>query len=144
MRKMLTVAHLCYPNYTEACFLTNTPYYNNGVDEPEAHQLVDRLLDLGAQSALVTSIRVDGQPAVVGYNAQTDSRFLLPYSEIPVHFPGTGDIFSAVLIAKILADEPLEQSTRAAMDAVYRLIDHNKDNADKNCGIPLEQCLNLL
>ena len=26
MREMLSVAHLCYPNYTEACYLTDKPY----------------------------------------------------------------------------------------------------------------------
>ena len=31
-----------------------------------------------------------------------------------------------------------------AMDGVYTLIDLNKDNTDKNRGIPLEQFLNVL
>lgn len=30
------------------------------------------------------------------------------------------------------------------MDGVYTLIDHNKDNEDKNRGIPVEQFLSLL
>ena len=30
------------------------------------------------------------------------------------------------------------------MDALYRLIDVNKDNEDKNRGIPVEQWLRLL
>ena len=36
------------------------------------------------------------------------------------------------------------ESTRKAMDAVYRLIDLNKDNEDKNVGIPLERYLNII
>ena len=36
------------------------------------------------------------------------------------------------------------KSTREAMDALYRLIDANKDNDDKNRGIPVEQWLRLL
>jgi pyridoxine kinase len=65
----------------------------------------------------------------------------LEYNEIPVHFPGTGDIFSAVLIGHLLKDELLVDSTRKAMDAVARLIELNKDNVDKNRGIPLENFL---
>ena len=93
---------------------------------------------------LITSIPVDGQPSVVGYNAQGEQYFSLGYDEIPVHFPGTGDIFSAILIGHILNGEPLVDATRKAMDGVYKLIDLNKDNEDKNRGIPLEQFLDVL
>ena len=61
-----------------------------------------------------------------------------------MHFPGTGDIFSAVLIGRLLDGEMLKPSTRRAMDAVYTLIDLNKDNEDKNRGIPLEKYLDVL
>ena len=144
MREMLSVAHLCYPNYTEACYLTERQFRAEGVTPDEARSLLDRLREIGSESALITSITVDGQSSVVGYNHSEDSYFMLPYTEIPVHFPGTGDIFSAVLIGHLLDGERLESSTQAAMDAVYRLIDLNKYNEDKNRGIPLEKYLNIL
>lgn len=141
MRSMVAVAHLCYPNYTEACLLTDTPYKQEGVSQTDAQALLDGLRKIGSQSALITSIVVDGQPSVVGYHKETDTYFSLPYEEIPVHFPGTGDIFSAVLIGHLLDGETLESSTQKAMDAVYRLIDLNRNNEDKNRGIPLEKYL---
>lgn len=144
MREMISVAHLTYPNYTEACYLTDTPYREEGVTKEEAKRLLDQLREIGAQSVLITSIRVDGQTAVMGYNHHQQSYFLLPYQEIPVHFPGTGDIFSAVLVGHLLQDRPLRLSTRIAMDTVARLIDLNKHNKDKNRGIPLENYLSLL
>lgn len=144
MREMISVADLIFPNYTEACYLTDTPYQTEGVSAEEARVLTDKLRQTGARSVLITSITVDGQNAVVGYHAGDDEYFLLPYTEIPVHFPGTGDIFSAVLIGHLLRGEPLKQSTRTAMDAVYQLIELNRDNKDKNCGIPLENYLNIL
>ena len=79
-----------------------------------------------------------------GYNHTDDEYFLLDYTEIPVHFPGTGDIFSAVLIGHLLNGDKLKAACRKAMDAVYQLIDLNKDNADKNRGIPLERYLDIL
>ena len=144
MREMLSVAHLCYPNYTEACYLTDKPYRPEGVSAEEARQLVEELRQIGPKSVLITSIPIDGQPSVIGYNHLTDTWFTHVYTEIPVHFPGTGDIFSAILIGHILNGTPLEASTRRAMDGVYTLIDHNKDNEDKNRGIPVEQFLSLL
>ena len=144
MREMLTVAHLCYPNYTEACYLTGMPYHADGVTAAEARRLIDALREVGAKSVLITSILVDGVHCVEGYNHFTNEYFKLEYTEIPVHFPGTGDIFSAVLIGHLLKEEPLVASTRKAMDVVAKLIELNKDNTDKNRGIPLENFLYLI
>ena len=106
--------------------------------------MLDLLRKIGTKSGLITSIPVDGKPSVVGYNHISNEYFQLCYDEIPVHFPGTGDIFSAILIGHLLNEEPLTDATRKAMDGVYQLIFLNKDNEDKNRGIPLEQYLNIL
>ena len=55
-----------------------------------------------------------------------------------------GDIFSAILIGHLLDGEELVPSTQKAIDGVYKLIDLNKDNKDKNRGIPLEKYLGVL
>lgn len=144
MREMVAVAHLTYPNYTEACYLTGHPYHPEGVTAQEARELVDQLRHIGARSVLITSIRIDGQSMVTGYNHDRDEYFSLEYTEIPVHFPGTGDMFSAILIGHLLRGESLLFSTRRAMDGVAMLIDLNRDNEDKNRGIPVEKFLHLL
>jgi len=151
MRKMISVAHLCFPNYTEACYLTNTPYKKDGVTLQEAYDLIDKLRDIGARSVLITSIPVEGTPSVVGYKSPLPPSpedqqmvFCLTYNEIPVRIPGTGDIFSAIVIANLLKGEELQTSTRRAMDNVRTLIDLNKDNKDKIRGIPLERYLHVL
>lgn len=144
MREMVGVAHLTFPNHTEACYLTGESYHAEGVSMDDAKRLVDGLRSIGARSAMVTSIRVDGEPSVVGYNHDDNKYFRLSYTEIPVHFPGTGDIFSAVLIGSLLDGAQLTASTRRAMDAVYRLIDLNKENTDKNRGIPIEKYLDII
>ena len=122
-----------YPNYTEACYLTGHPYNEKGVGSAEARMLVDKLRAIGARSVLITSITVDGQSMVVGYNHLKNEYFSLDYTEIPVHFPGTGDMFSAILIGHLLKG-----------DGVAQLIDLNRDNEDKNRGIPVENFLHLL
>lgn len=144
MREMISVADLCYPNYTEACYLTGTEYKDSGVSKEEAGKLLDGLHAIGSKSVLITSIDIDGQPSVAGYNHTTGKYFYLPFTEIPVHFPGTGDIFSAILIGHLMNGDSLTVSTRKAMDGVYNLIDLNKDNPDKNRGIYLEKFLNIL
>ena len=84
MQEMLSVAHLCFPNYTEACLLTGMEYKEEGISREEAQQLVNQLRNIGTHSVLITSCIIDGQHAVVGYNHLTKEHFLLPYEEIPV------------------------------------------------------------
>ncbi|MBM6992573.1 MAG: pyridoxamine kinase [Prevotella sp.] len=144
MQEMIAVSDLMFPNYTEACYLTHTDYHPEGISMEEAKGLVTALHDKSGKSVLITSIPVAGQHCVVGYNHKSGQYFMLPYTEIPVHFPGTGDIFSAVLIGHLLSGDSLRKSTRMAMDAVYRLIDLNKNNDDKNRGIPLENYLEVV
>ena len=144
MRDMVAVAHLTFPNYTEACYLTNTPIKMEGITWEEAGDLLDKLRDIGCKSTLITSCKIDGQNAVAGYNHFEDHYFHLEYHEIPGLFHGTGDIFSAVLIGHLLNGEPMKTSTRTAMDTVFRMIDRYRDTDDKNRGIPIEKCLDLL
>ena len=148
MRRMVSVAHLSVPNYTEACYLTDTPFTLDAVDLDEAYRLVDRLRAIGSRSVVVTSMTIveEGQvtKAVVGYNAATDTYFRLPYTEIPVRFPGTGDIFSSVLFGNLLKDETLEDSTQKAMDVVAQMIFLCQNQKDKLRGIPIEKYLSLL
>ena len=144
MRQMVSVADLTFPNYTEACYLTSTPYLEEGMTWEDAREMLSRLRDIGCRSALVTSARVEGQSCVIGYNHFDGEYFRLDYDEIPVLIHGTGDIFSAVLIGHLMKGEPLVQCTRTAMDVVSRLIDRNRDLDDKKRGIPIEKCLDLL
>ena len=144
MKEMISVADLIYPNHTEACYLTGTLYNKIGVTHEEACTLVDKLREIGAKSVLITSIPIEGQTSVIGYNHNDGEYFILPYTEIPVHFPGTGDMFSAVLIGNLLNGQTLKKSARKAMDVVYKLIDLNKNNKDKNRGIPIEKYLHVI
>ena len=144
MREMVSVAHLTFPNYTEACYLTDTPIHMEGITWDETKVLLNKLREIGCQSVIITSCKIDGQNAVAAYNHFDDSYFHLEYHEIPGLFHGTGDIFSAVLIGHLLNGESLKVSTRTAMDTVFRMIDRYRDTEDKNRGIPVEKCLDLL
>ena len=145
MRRMLGVAHLAKPNYTEACYLSGVPYRRGGISRDEARRLLDSLLLLGARSAIITSCIIEGRNAVCGFDADTRSYFVHEYEEIPGQFHGTGDIFSAVFIGSLLGTGlALPDATRRAMDVVSQMIDRNRDVKDHNCGIFIERCLDIL
>lgn len=140
------MADYIVPNYTEACYLTGTAYEAEGVSEETYQKMIDALRVLGAKSVVITSaiVRDSDKKSVVGYDHKEGKYFRIDFEEIPVRFPGTGDIFSAVFMAKILAGESLHNATQKAMDAVRAMIAENAENVDKFKGIPLETCLEVL
>ena len=147
MRELIATADYIVPNYTEAAYLAGVPYQCGGTTREELYALADKLHALGAGSVLITSARmlVDGgwEPiaCVVGYDAAADQHFILPYEELPVRFPGTGDIFSAVFMGHILRGDALKAAAQATMQTVSKMLAQNADNQDKYKGIPLETCL---
>jgi len=152
MRRMVSVAHLIVPNYTEACYLTDIPFTTDAIPQREAYRIVDSLRKIGSRSVIITSMKIEASTssadgfvhAVVGFNAASGEYFMLPYQEIPVRFQGTGDIFSSVLFGHLLKGDALEGSTQKAMDVVAKMIFLNKDQKDKFLGIPIENHLDLL
>lgn len=144
MKDLCSIADYVVPNYTEAALLTGSSYKEEGMIYEEACILIDKIRDLGSKSVIVTSMCIDGQAAVVGYDFDGSSYFMLPFEYIPVSFPGTGDIFSSFMMGNILLGKPLKESVQIAMDKVKKLILFNKDNEDKFRGIPVEVWLHKI
>lgn len=142
MRQMVSVADLTIPNYTEACYLTDTPFRPEGITREEARQMLRQLVSIGARSALITSCVIDGRNQVCGYSSE--SFFFHEYEEIPGQFHGTGDIFAAVLIGSLMGGQSLSDATRRSMNVVSQMISRNRDVKDYMCGIFIERCLDLL
>ncbi len=144
MQQLVAISDVALPNYTEACLLTGTPIAPKGITAAEADALVDALRTIGAKSVVITSATVDGERAVVGYSHLTNERFILPFDEIDAYFPGSGDIFSSVLMGRVLSGAGLQEATQSAMNAVRELIRLNVDQEDKPRGLPIESYLEVI
>ena len=143
MRSLVECADYAVPNYTEACLLTDTPMAEQ-ITADEARALVDAMLALGAKSVVITSAKVDGASAVIGYDHVAGEYFTIPFELIPVYFPGTGDTFSSVLVGRVMAGWSLQRATTDAMRVVAELIERNADQEDKSAGLPIEACLDVI
>ena len=144
MRQMCKVADLIVPNCTEAAFLASKYTDKRILTMAEAEDLAHTLHGYGAKTVVITSVNIDGQTSTLLLDGETDKMNVFPYTEIPVRFPGTGDIFSAVLIGKYRGGHSIEDSVQSAMKVVEKLIALNKDNVDKYKGIPLEQYIEVI
>ena len=140
MRNIVSCADYIVPNYTEACALADIPY-QSVCDEEKIKEVIGKLHELGAKSVVVTSVAMEKGCSVWGYDNQTNEYFEIPYNLIPVRFPGTGDIFSAVFMGNILNGKTMKESTEKAMDTVYRLILKSLDTQDTFKGVMIESLL---
>ena len=146
MRRLLGVADVIVPNLTEAQFLTGQCEGREALSREEARSILDRLLEFGPRSALITSgvERESGRHVVWGYDGVTGEYFTIPFRFIKVHFPGTGDMFSAILLGELLKGKALPSAVKRAMDVLERLIFLEQDEIEKNKGIRIEKFLSVL
>ena len=115
-----------------------------GLTVPEARELVDGVRALGAKSVVVTSAKVDGADAIIGFDHVAGEHFSVPIDMIPTYFPGTGDTFSSVLLGRVMRGWALERATADAARVVRELIARNVDQEDKSAGLPIEACLDVI
>ena len=139
MRKLSSYADILIPNFTEACYLTNKFYEGDSLSEEDASDLLKRVQKLGAKSVVITSASVEGKNCVIGYDHKQDKSFQINFDLIDVRFPGTGDIFSAVLIGEILNNKCLQDATAEAMRVVRNIIEDNLDKKEKFFGVDIER-----
>lgn len=139
MRKLSSYADILIPNFTEACFLTNHFYSRDTLSQDEADKLIERVRQLGSKSVVITSTSVNGENCVIGYDHTKDENFKIGFELIDVRFPGTGDIFFAVLVSDVLNGESLYDATKHAMETVRIIIIDNLDKKEKFFGVDIER-----
>lgn len=146
MRRLIGVADVIVPNLTEGEFLTGLYQGREALTKEEARRVVDGLLAYGPRSVVVTSGQEaeTGRHVVWGFDHKSKEYFTIPYRFIKVHFPGTGDMFSAVLTGELLAGKTFPQAVKRAMDVLERLIFLEQDEIEKNKGIRIEKYLSIL
>lgn len=146
MRRLIGVADVIVPNVTEATFLAGLCEGKEALTREEARQVVYALRAFGPRSVIITSgVEAEsGNHVVWGYNHKTEEYFTIPYRFIKVHFPGTGDMFSAVLVGELLAGKDLYSAVKYSMDVLEKLIFLEQDEIEKNKGIRIEKYLDVL
>lgn len=130
--------YVVVPNITEACFLSG--HANQGTySKYEIEEITKRLHKLGANALIITSASIDGKMFTVVKKSADEPSIFLPYEEIPVRFPGTGNIFISMTVGHYLKSGNLLKSVETAMRQIERIIRANRNNTDKYKGIPIEQ-----
>lgn len=111
-------ADIITPNVTEVKLLLRLP-----LDRPlfaeDLPALLPRLAAQGPGSIVVTGVhKRDGGRCVCCYRQRGAQYEQIDYTQLPVSYPGTGDIFAAVLVGGLLQGRALPQSVRLAADFI--------------------------
>lgn len=149
MKRLSGHADLITPNYTEACFLTDTPYRpTDDMDEAALAALLadlsEKLLALGPHRVVITGIVTGDKVRTVA----TDGKhpFVCDRPRLAARYPGTGDIFAATLLGKLLAGKDFRASVEEACAFVSHTISYTlaAPETPRREGVLLEGCLGEL
>ena len=118
MKLLMTHADLVTPNLTEAALLSGVSY-EEALCGTANKQMLDCLSGNGVRNVLITSARTkDGAHAMIGFDAETQACFEIPYEQLPGSRGGTGDFFSAVMMQLLMVRMPLSDAAQFAGYAV--------------------------
>lgn len=119
MKTLIRKADILTPNYTEACFLLGMPYDPASVELDQLKEWLVELAAMGPSIVIITGIYApNNQLMNLGFDKSLNQFWEVSNEHTPVHYPGTGDIFTSVLIGSLLEQRSLQTALRKAADFV--------------------------
>lgn len=145
MRVLIKKADIITPNYTEAVLLLGEEY-SQEISEDKIKDWLKRLSDMGPKIVIITSVpHKNNMTDVIAYNREDGRFWKVSCVYIPAHFPGTGDMFTSVIVGSMLKGDSLPmaldrgvQFITAAIRASYGFVYPQRE------GVLLEKVLDNL
>lgn len=137
LRDLAKQADLILPNLTEAGILLGKPYEEKDYTKAQASVLAQELTSI-CPNALVTGIPMGKYLGCAGAGQET---FVVQKPLIPRSYPGTGDLFGAVLIGGLCRGNALSAAADSAAAFVSHCIELTPPEADSRLGVWLEKAL---
>ena len=119
MAFLVQKADIITPNLTEAYFLLDENYVEEPMNENAMKNMLKRLSDMGPKIVVITGVSgEDGRNYNIGYDKVAGICWKVGYERIPISYPGTGDIFTSVLIGGLLMGDNLPMAIDRATQFV--------------------------
>ncbi len=146
MAKLCSKADIIVPNLTETSFMLHTPYVEKGYDENYIKELLQKLVGLGAKTAVLTGVSFDDKKlGVYAFDSVKNEYFSYYREKLPASFHGTGDIFASALTGALAKDKTLNESLKIAVDFTVKCIDITLKNKNHNFyGVDFESAIPYL
>lgn len=146
MTEMVFHANVITPNLTEACMLLGSEYSHQPLTASQAKSMLARLGERGPERVVITGVTLaTGEFANVGYDRRHNAYWKATSDFIPASYPGTGDIFAAVLTGSLITGDSLpmamERATRYVELTIKTTFGYSTDPRE---GVMLERTLEWL
>lgn len=141
IRKLIKKVKIITPNLTEACIILGRSYKKD-IDKNEIEEILVSLSSLGPEQVIVTSVPSQGFVSSYIYN-KIDNRYgVIKGEKRPGSYPGTGDAYTAALMANLLNGCSLIDSAFKATKMIESGIDMIiKSGYNPMEGLPLAEYL---
>ena len=139
---MCRYADIITPNGFEAELLTGMK-----PTEDNINLVLDRLHLLGPKIVIITSIESNGYYL---YGSCKEYRFQIPLKMVSknnsesIDFTGTGDVFSALLLAQLHLKKDLRLACVCVVDTIYAILKNTINIRVKGCELALVQSSSLI
>lgn len=108
MEQLVKQADIITPNLTEAAILLGEKYPDGFISAGQAKSWLVRLSEKGPDIVVMTSvILADGTNCNLGYDKKNNAFWKVSCDYVPVSYPGSGDVFSSVLVGGLLKGDSL-------------------------------------
>jgi pyridoxine kinase len=142
MGELADKADIITPNVTEAAILLGEEY-SETLERETAEQWLKRLLER-APAAVMTGVHLE-KGEIVNICADKQGIKLIKCDYVPQNYPGTGDLFAAVLTGGLLRGEELQEAanratifTQTAVRATF------EQGTEPRNGVAFEEFLHML
>ena len=120
MKKLVKKADIITPNLTEAQFLLDKKQKRIENDE-DAKMWLKQLSSFGPSIVVITSVlgyNEKEKTAVLAYHRKDNRFWKVDCDYIPANFPGTGDLFTSILVGSILTGDSLSMAIDRAVQFI--------------------------
>lgn len=121
LKKLISSSDIITPNFTEACILSESEIVSD-CSEKRLLEISRKLYDLGCENIVITSVPVKEKIGTAIYDGKNDSINIIVKNKLKNSYPGTGDIFTSVLIGKLLKGYSLMESAEISCEFVEECI----------------------
>lgn len=139
MTNLCKRATVIVPNVTEACIMTNTPYFGKVQTKEQIETLINKLTNLGVSNIVLTSVCFE--EGTLGTATFQNNEIIYNFNEeINGYFHGTGDVFGSALVGAyvngVSLDKASEIAAKYVIDSIKETVD--KDDFDPKYGVNFE------
>lgn len=144
MRRLVSVADVIIPNITEAVLLTNTEYKPDFTQD-EIEGILHKLAALGPRYSVITGVSYEsGKLGAVCFDKESGeiTNYFSDYVNKICY--GTGDIFSSVVVGRMVNGSSVYDALKTASEFVASCIRATIDDDEHHYGVHFESVLHEL